>query len=177
VFGYLGPNGAGKSTTIRLLPGLLQPTAGRAWLFGDDATDVRAAHRHVGYVPADVALWPQLTGAETLVLLARVGPGTDLAYQAELVDRFGLDLSRRGRTYSTGNRQKVALVAAFATRAPLLILDEPASGLDPLMEQAFRHCITEAAAQGQTVLLSSRQLADVQAVCQRVGILREGRLD
>jgi ABC-2 type transport system ATP-binding protein len=176
VFGFLGPNGAGKSTTIRLLLGLLRPTAGRAWLFGDDAADVRAAHRHVGYVPADVALWPHLTGAETLELLARIGPGADLAYRGELVDRFDLDLNLRGRAYSTGNRQKVALVAAFATRARLLILDEPTSGLDPLMERAFRQCITEAAARGQTVLLSSHQLADVEAVCQRVGILRQGRL-
>jgi ABC-2 type transport system ATP-binding protein len=176
VFGFLGPNGAGKSTTIRMLLGLIRPTTGRAWLFGDDAADVEAAHRHVAYVPADVALWPHLTGAETLELLAAAGPGTDPVYQAELIERFQLEPNRRGRTYSTGNRQKVALVAAFATRAPLLILDEPTSGLDPLMEREFRRCITDARERGQTVFLSSHQLAEVEAVCDRVGILREGRL-
>jgi ABC-2 type transport system ATP-binding protein len=176
VFGFLGPNGAGKSTTIRMLLGLIRPTSGRAWLLGDDAADVEAAHRHVAYVPADVALWPQLTGAETLQLLAAAGPGTDPVYQAELIERFQLEVDRRGRAYSTGNRQKVALVAAFATRAPLLILDEPTSGLDPLMEREFRRCLTEAVGRGQTVFLSSHQLAEVEAVCDRVGILREGRL-
>ncbi|WP_067463381.1 ABC transporter ATP-binding protein [Nocardia amamiensis] len=176
VFGFLGPNGAGKSTTIRLLLGLIRPTAGRARVFGDLASDVRAAHRHLAYVPADVALWPTLTGAEILELLARVGPGVDSAYRAELVDRFALELDKPGRTYSTGNRQKVALVAAFATRAPLLVLDEPTSGLDPLMEREFRHCIAEARARGQTVFLSSHQLGEVEAVCDRVGILRAGRL-
>jgi ABC-2 type transport system ATP-binding protein len=176
VFGFLGPNGAGKSTTIRMLLGLIRPTTGRAWLFGDDAADVEAAHRHVAYVPADVALWPGLTGAETLDLLAGVGPGTDLAYREELVTRFQLETGRRGRAYSTGNRQKVALVAAFVTRAPLLVLDEPASGLDPLMERVFRDTIAEAAGRGQAVFLSSHQLAEVEAVCDRVGILRQGRL-
>jgi polyether ionophore transport system ATP-binding protein len=176
VFGFLGPNGAGKSTTIRLLLGLIRPTAGRAWLFGDPATDVEAAHRHLAHVPADVALWPNLTGAETLELLGRIGPGTDLAYRAELVQRFELELDRRARAYSTGNRQKVALVAAFATRAPLLVLDEPTSGLDPLMERTFRQCIAEAGERAQTVFLSSHQLAEVEAVCRRVGILRQGRL-
>jgi len=176
VFGFLGPNGAGKSTTIRLLLGLIRPTAGRAWLFGVQAGDVEAAHRHLAYVPADVALWPALTGAETLELLARTGPGTDERYRAELVERFELDVDRRTRAYSTGNRQKVALVAAFSTRAPLLILDEPTSGLDPLMERAFRLCVAEAGERGQTVFLSSHQLAEVEAVCHRVGILREGRL-
>ena len=176
VFGFLGPNGAGKSTTIRLLLGLIRPTAGRAWLFGVQAGDVEAAHRHLAYVPADVALWPALTGAETLELLARTGPGTDERYRAELVERFELDVDRRTRAYSTGNRQKVALVAAFSTRAPLLILDEPTSGLDPLMERAFRLCVAEAGERGQTVFLSSHQLAEVEAVCSRVGILRHGRL-
>ncbi len=175
VFGFLGPNGAGKSTTIRLLMGLLRPASGSASVFGVDAGDA-AAHRDVAYVPADVALWAQLSGAQTLELLANLGPGTDRPYRADLVRRFELDVSRRCGTYSTGNRQKVALVAAFATRAPLLILDEPTSGLDPLMEQQFRRCIGEAAARGQTVLLSSHHLAEVEAVCQRVGILRAGRL-
>jgi ABC-2 type transport system ATP-binding protein len=176
VFGFLGPNGAGKSTTIRLLLGLVRPTSGRAWIFGDDAGDAEAAHRHLAHVPADVALWPGLTGAEILDLLGHLGPPVDLAYRAELVERFALDPDKRARTYSTGNRQKVALVAAFATRAPLLVLDEPTSGLDPLMEQEFRRCIAEAAGRGQTVFLSSHHLAEVEAVCSRVGILRAGQL-
>ncbi|HEV7188727.1 MAG TPA: ABC transporter ATP-binding protein [Blastococcus sp.] len=176
VFGFLGPNGAGKSTTIRLLLGLLRPTAGAAWIFGEPVDRVERAHRHLAYVPADVALWPSFSGQECLDLMAGVGPGTDLAYRAELVERFDLDVSKRARAYSTGNRQKVALVAAFATRAPLLVLDEPTSGLDPLMEREFRRCIADAAARGQTVFLSSHQLAEVEAVCQRVGILRSGRL-
>ena len=176
VFGFLGPNGAGKSTTIRLLLGHLRPTSGQAWIFGDAANDAAAAHRHLAYVPADVALWPALTGAETLEMLGDIGPGTDRRYRDELVQRFELEVDRRCGTYSTGNRQKVALVAAFATRAPLLIFDEPAGGLDPLMEQQFRQCIAAAASRGQTVFLSSHHLAEVDAVCQRVGILREGRL-
>jgi ABC-2 type transport system ATP-binding protein len=176
VFGFLGPNGAGKSTTIRMLLGLLRPTAGTAWIFGVPVGDVERAHRQLAYVPADVALWPSLTGRECLSLLAGVGPGTDTAYRDELCERFALDPDRRARTYSTGNRQKVALVAAFATRAPLLVLDEPTSGLDPLMEREFRTCIAEAAARGQTVFLSSHQLAEVEAICSRVGILRSGRL-
>jgi len=176
VFGFLGPNGAGKSTTIRMLLGSTRPTAGRAWVLGHDVADVEVAHRHLAYVPADVALWPALTGAQILHLLAAIGPGTDTAYRADLVRRFGLDLDKPGRAYSTGNRQKVALVAAFSTRAPLLILDEPTSGLDPLMEQEFRNCVAEAAERGQTVFLSSHHLAEVEAVCTRVGILRAGRL-
>lgn len=176
VFGFLGPNGAGKSTTIRLLLGLIRPTAGHAWVFGEDAADAAAAHKYLAYVPADVALWPSLTGAEVLELLSRLGPSTDAHYRDELVERFELELDKRCGSYSTGNRQKVALVAAFATRAPLLILDEPTSGLDPLMEQQFRQCIGEAVEAGQTIFLSSHQLAEVEAVCQRVGILREGRL-
>jgi ABC-2 type transport system ATP-binding protein len=176
VFGFLGPNGAGKSTTIRLMLGLLRPTAGAAWVFGIPAADVERAHRHLAYVPADVALWPSLTGRECLDLLAGVGPGTDLTYREELLERFSLDPDRRARTYSSGNRQKVALVAAFATRAPLLVLDEPTSGLDPLMEREFRLCLAEAAARGQAVFLSSHQLAEVEAVCSRVGIIRAGRL-
>ncbi|MEU7919323.1 ABC transporter ATP-binding protein [Micromonospora zamorensis] len=176
VFGFLGPNGAGKSTTIRMLLGQARPTAGRAWVFGTDAADVARAHRQLAYVPADVALWPQLTGAEILHLQAATGPGTDLAYRDELVERFALDTAKPARTYSTGNRQKVALVAAFATRAPLLVLDEPTSGLDPLMEREFRTAVAQARDRGQTVFLSSHQLAEVEAVCDRVAILRAGRL-
>jgi ABC-2 type transport system ATP-binding protein len=176
VFGFLGPNGAGKSTTIRLLLGLIRPTAGSAQIFGCAAADVRQSHRHIAYVPADVALWQGLTGAEILELLGCLGPGVDAAYRDELVDRFDLDLDKPAKAYSTGNRQKVALVAAFATRAPLLILDEPTSGLDPLMEREFRGCVAEARERGQTVFLSSHQLAEVEAVCDRVAILRAGRL-
>jgi ABC-2 type transport system ATP-binding protein len=175
-FGFLGPNGAGKSTTIRMVLGLVRPTGGRAWLFDVDAADVAAAHRMLAHVPADVALWPRLTGAETLELLGRLGAGVDVAYRNELVQRFELDPSRPAGTYSTGNRQKVALVAAFATRAPLLVLDEPTSGLDPLMEREFRTAVRAARDRGQAVLLSSHQLAEVEAVCDRVGILRAGRL-
>lgn len=176
VFGFLGPNGAGKSTTIRLLLGQARASSGHAWIFGAPVTDVVATHAHLAYVPADVALWPRLTGAEVLELLANVGPGTDRAYRDELVERFVLDPSRPARAYSSGNRQKVALIAAFATRAPLLVLDEPTSGLDPLMEQEFRGAVREARDRGQAVFLSSHQLAEVEAVCDRVGILREGRL-
>ncbi|MEU6072744.1 ABC transporter ATP-binding protein [Micromonospora sp. NPDC047074] len=176
VFGFLGPNGAGKSTTIRLLLGMARPTAGHARIFDTDAQDVRTAHRSLAYVPADVALWPQLTGAETLELLGRTGPGVDRGYRDELVERFALDVSKPGRTYSTGNRQKVALVAAFATRAPLLVFDEPTSGLDPLMEREFQRAVAQARERGQTVFLSSHQLAEVEAVCDRVAILRAGKL-
>ena len=176
VVGFLGPNGAGKSTTIRLLLGLARPTAGRAEVFGIPAVDVRRAHRLLAHVPADVALWPHLTGAETLELLGRVGPGVDPAYRAELIERFALDPSKPARAYSSGNRQKVALIAAFATRAPLLVLDEPTSGLDPLMESEFRAAVREARERGQTVFLSSHQLGEVEAVSDRVAVLREGRL-
>ncbi|MFI6784673.1 ATP-binding cassette domain-containing protein [Micromonospora sp. NPDC050276] len=176
VFGFLGPNGAGKSTTIRMVLGQVRPTTGRAWVFDTDTGDVSRAHRLLAYVPADVALWPQLTGAEILHLHASTGPGTDLAYRDELVERFALDTTKPARTYSSGNRQKVALVAAFSTRAPLLVLDEPTSGLDPLMEREFRAAVIQARERGQTVFLSSHQLAEVEAVCDRVGILRAGRL-
>lgn len=176
VFGFLGPNGAGKSTTIRLLLGLIRPTAGTVTVFGHRADDVRIAHRHLAYVPADVALWPTMTGAEILEFSANIGPEIDAEYRAELVQRFALDLDQKGKTYSSGNRQKVAIVAAFATRAPLLVLDEPTSGLDPLMEREFRRCLIEARERGQTVFLSSHQLAEVEALCDRVAILRNGRL-
>ncbi|WP_067658031.1 ABC transporter ATP-binding protein [Nocardia harenae] len=176
VFGFLGPNGAGKSTTIRCLLGLIRPSTGRVRVFDDDAADVRRAHRHLAYVPADVALWPSLTGAEILHLIAATGPGADPGYRAELVERFALDPGKPATTYSTGNRQKVALIAAFASRAPLLVLDEPTSGLDPLMENQFRVCVAQARERGQTVFLSSHQLGEVEALCDRVAILRAGRL-
>jgi ABC-2 type transport system ATP-binding protein len=177
VYGYLGPNGAGKTTTIRLLLGLLRPSAGRAELFGVDAwQEPVAAHRRVAYVAAEPYLWPALTGAETLEFLARVRGGADDAYRRTLVERFRLDTSKKVRALSHGNRQKVQLIAAFASRAELLILDEPTGGLDPLMEMAFRETVREARERGQTVFLSSHILSEVEAVCDRVGILREGRL-
>jgi ABC-2 type transport system ATP-binding protein len=162
VFAFLGPNGAGKSTTIRLLLGHLQPTAGQAWIFGDASGDATAAHRHLAYVPADVALWPALSGAETLELLVYIGPDIDRRYRDELMQRFELEVDRRCGTYSTGNRQKVVLVAAVATEAPLLIFDEPTAGLDPVMEQQFRQCIAAPVVRGQTVFLSSHHLADLE---------------
>ncbi|MHB1739688.1 MAG: ABC transporter ATP-binding protein [Actinomycetes bacterium] len=177
VVGYLGPNGAGKTTTIRLLLGLARPTAGRAEIFGLDCQRSAVdAHRRLAYVPGEANLWPALTGAETLHLLGRVQGRVDLAYRDELVERFDLDPSKKVRTYSKGNRQKVLLIAALMTRPDLLLLDEPTSGLDPLMEQAFRHCVQEAREVGQTVLLSSHILSEVEALCDRVGILRDGRL-
>ena len=177
VYGYLGPNGAGKTTTIRLLLGLHRPSAGSAELFGIDAWhDPVAAHRRLAYVPGEPFLWPALTSAETFEFLARLHGNTDIAYRAELVDRFELDTKKKIRALSKGNRQKVQLIAALATRAELLLLDEPTSGLDPLMEVAFRGCIEEAKGRGQTVFLSSHILSEVEALCDRVGILRNGRL-
>jgi ABC-2 type transport system ATP-binding protein len=177
VYGYLGPNGAGKTTTIRLLLGIHRPTRGRAELFGIDAwADPVEAHRRVAYVSGEPFLWPGMTGAETVEFLARLHGGTDRAYRDELVQRFELDTKKKVRALSKGNRQKVQLVAALATRADLLALDEPTSGLDPLMEMAFRECIREAKERGQAVFLSSHILSEVEALCDRVGILREGRL-
>jgi len=177
VYGYLGPNGAGKTTTIRLLLGIHRPTRGRAELFGIDAwADPVEAHRRVAYVSGEPFLWPAMTGAETMEFLARLHGGTDRAYRDELVQRFELDTKKKVRALSKGNRQKVQLVAALATRADLLVLDEPTSGLDPLMEMAFRECIREAKERGQAVFLSSHILSEVEALCDRVGILREGRL-
>ena len=177
VYGYLGPNGAGKTTTIRLLLGLHRPTSGRAEVFGVDAwEDPVEAHRRVAFVAGEPALWPSLTGAETFEFLARVRGGTDPGYRDVLVERFKLDTDKKVRALSKGNRQKVQLVAALASRADLLVLDEPTSGLDPLMEMAFRDSLREAKERGQTVLLSSHILSEVEAVCDRVGILREGRL-
>ncbi len=177
VYGYLGPNGAGKTTTIRLLLGLHRPTTGRADLFGIDAwREPVEAHRQIAYVAGEPALWPALTGAETLEFLARVHGGTDTTYRDVLVERFQLDTAKKIRALSKGNRQKVQLIAAFATRAQLLILDEPTSGLDPLMEVAFRETVREGKERGQTVFLSSHILSEVEALCDRVGILRAGRL-
>jgi ABC-2 type transport system ATP-binding protein len=177
VLGYLGPNGSGKTTTIRLLLGLSRPTSGHSELFGLDSwSRSMEAHRRIGYVPGETSLWPGLTGAETLHLLARVQGRLDEPYRDELIERFDLDPSRRVRAYSKGNRQKVLLIAALMGRPDLLILDEPTSGLDPLMEQAFRVCIAEARERGQTVFLSSHILSEVEALCDRVAILRAGRM-
>ncbi|MEI5584207.1 MULTISPECIES: ABC transporter ATP-binding protein [unclassified Agromyces] len=181
IHGFLGPNGAGKSTTIRILLGLARPTGGEARLFGEDPWR-RAAelHRRVAYVPGDVSLWPNLTGGESIDLLARLRGGTAdrRAYdarKARLLEVFQLDPRKKGRAYSKGNRQKVALVAALATPAELYILDEPTSGLDPLMEQVFNREIRRASSEGATVLLSSHILSEVEALCDRVSIIRAGR--
>ena len=177
VLGYLGPNGAGKTTTIRLLLGLIKPTSGRAEIFGMDVQDNKVAvHARVAYVPGEATLWPSLTGSETLHLLARMHGETDVAYRDLLVKRFDFDTSRKVRAYSKGNRQKINLIAALASRADLLILDEPTAGLDPLMEQAFRESVLEAKQNAQTVFLSSHVLSEVEALCDRIAILRAGRL-
>jgi ABC-2 type transport system ATP-binding protein len=177
VVGYLGPNGAGKTTTIRLLLGLINPTQGRGEIFGLDCRRQPVqAHRRLAFVAGEANLWPALTGAETLRLLGRVQGRVDEAYRDELVARFELDPAKKVRAYSKGNRQKVILIAALMTRADLLVLDEPTSGLDPLMEQAFREAIREARDRGQTVFLSSHIMSEVEALCDRVAILRAGKL-
>ncbi|UGT38653.1 ABC transporter ATP-binding protein [Nocardia yamanashiensis] len=176
VHGFLGPNGAGKSTTIRVLLGILSKTSGEARLLGRDPwTDAVALHRDIAYVPGDVTLWPSLSGGETIDLLARMRGGIDQERRAELIQRFELDPRKKARTYSKGNRQKVALVSAFSSNARLLLLDEPTSGLDPLMEQVFGECVAEASARGVTVLLSSHILSEVEKLCERVTIIRAGR--
>ncbi len=176
VHGFLGPNGAGKSTTIRILLGLVRADSGAVRLLGGDPwTDAVALHRHIAYVPGDVTLWPTLTGGETIDLLARMRGGIDERRRAELTERFDLDPTKKTRTYSKGNRQKVSLISAFASNADLLLLDEPSSGLDPLMENIFQQCVAEAAGRGATVLLSSHILAETERLCQRVTIIRAGR--
>jgi len=177
VVGFLGPNGAGKTTTIRLLLGLIRPTEGHAEIFGLDCQRQPVeAHRRLAFVAGEASLWPSLTGAETLHLLGRVQGQVDQAYRGELIGRFRLDPDKKVRAYSKGNRQKLILIAALMARPDLLVLDEPTSGLDPLMEQAFRQSIREARDRGQTVFLSSHILSEVEALCDRVGILREGKL-
>jgi ABC-2 type transport system ATP-binding protein len=176
VHGFLGPNGSGKSTTIRVLLGLLRADAGTVVLLGGDpARDAVALHRRLAYVPGDVTLWPKLTGGEVIDLFARLRGDLDRRRRDALIERFELDPTKRARTYSKGNRQKVGLVAALASDAELLILDEPTSGLDPLMEAEFQECIREVKAEGRTVLLSSHILAEVEALCDRVSIIRAGR--
>ncbi|WP_437005381.1 ATP-binding cassette domain-containing protein [Streptomyces sp. enrichment culture] len=176
VHGFLGPNGAGKSTTIRVLLGLLRADSGTAEVLGQDPwRDAVALHRRLAYVPGDVELWPGLTGGEAIDLLARLRGGLDERRRAELVERFDLDPTKKGRAYSKGNRQKVAIVAALASDAELLLLDEPTAGLDPLMEVVFQDVIAEAKAAGRTVLLSSHILAQVEKLADRVSIVRQGR--
>jgi ABC-2 type transport system ATP-binding protein len=177
VFGYLGPNGVGKSTTISLLLGLIHPTSGGARIFDMDVwRDARLVHERLAYVPSEANLWASLTGAEVLRFLGQLHGSVDTAYRDELVRRFELVLDKKIRAYSHGNRQKVLLIAAFASRADVLLLDEPTTGLDPLMEQVFRACVREAGDRGQTVLLSSHILSEVEAVCDRVAMLRAGRI-
>ncbi|MFC0624101.1 ABC transporter ATP-binding protein [Kribbella deserti] len=176
VAGFLGPNGAGKSTTIRVLLGLLRADAGEVEVLGQHPwRDAVALHRRIAYVPGDVSLWPNLSGGEAIDLLSRLRGGVDQTRRAELLERFELDPTKKGRTYSKGNRQKVALVAALASDAELLILDEPTSGLDPLMEAEFQRCIAEVKAAGRSVLLSSHILAEVEKLCDTVTIIRAGQ--
>ena len=176
VHGFLGPNGAGKSTTIRVLLGLLRADGGRVSLFGGDPwKEAAALHRRLAYVPGDVTLWPNLSGGEVIDLLGRLRGGLDRGRRDALVQRFELDPTKKGRTYSKGNRQKVALVAALAADVDLLVLDEPTSGLDPLMEAVFTQCVDEFRNEGRSVLLSSHILAEVERLCDRVSIIRGGR--
>ncbi|MEU6711306.1 ABC transporter ATP-binding protein [Nonomuraea sp. NPDC046802] len=176
VHGFLGPNGAGKSTTIRVLLGLIRATSGSARLLGGDPwADAVALHRRLAYVPGDVELWPNLTGGESIDVLGRLRGGLDARRKSELIERFELDPKKKARTYSKGNRQKVALVAALSADVELLILDEPTSGLDPLMEAVFQQVVAEAKADGRTILLSSHILAQVETLADRITIIRDGK--
>lgn len=177
VFGYLGPNGAGKSVTIALILGLLRPSEGRATVFGLDSwRDAKVLHRRLAYVPSETMLWSMLTGSETLRFLANLHGGVDRAYSDELIERFALEPDKKVRNLSHGNRQKIALVAALATRAELLVLDEPTVGLDPIMEREFQRCVDEARDNGQAVFISSHILSEVEAICDRVAMLHRGKL-
>ena len=177
VYGFIGPNGAGKTTAIRVLMGILQATSGQATLFGQDAwKHAVALHQRVAYVPGEVSLWPNLTGGEVIDLFVRLRRDGKTRYEDTLLERFDLDPSKKCRAYSKGNRQKVALVAAFASDADLYILDEPTSGLDPLMEEVFQQCVLEAKSKGKSVLLSSHILSEVEKLCDKVSIIRQGRI-
>jgi len=177
VFGYIGPNGAGKTTTIRTLLGILKATAGTAKVFGLDAwKDAVEIHRRIAYVPGDVNLWPNLTGGEVIDLFVNLRGSHDKNLRAKLIKDFDLDPTKKCRTYSKGNRQKVALVAAFASDVDLYILDEPTSGLDPLMEQVFQQYVLDVKGKGKGVFLSSHIMSEVERLCDRVGIIREGEL-
>jgi ABC-2 type transport system ATP-binding protein len=177
IFGFLGPNGAGKTTTIRLLLDLIRPTSGKAFVFGIEASaDPVAIHRRIGYLPGEFTLYDRLSGGETLKYFANIRGGVDRAYQAELVERFELDPSRSFREYSKGNKQKVGLIIALQHRPELLVLDEPTAGLDPLVQQTFFEVLREAKREGRTVFLSSHILSEVERTCDRVAIVRDGRL-
>ncbi|GAA3569410.1 ABC transporter ATP-binding protein [Amycolatopsis ultiminotia] len=177
IHGFLGPNGAGKSTTLRIVLGLLRADAGTARLLGGDPwRDAVRLHRRLAYVPGDVTLWPDLSGGEIIDVLGRMRGGLDQQRRDELVEQFELNTTKKGRTYSKGNRQKVALVAALASEVDLLVFDEPTTGLDPLMEAVFQQAVLQARETGRTVLLSSHILAEVEALCDRVTIIRSGRV-
>lgn len=177
VFGFIGPNGAGKTTTIRTILGIYQATEGQVTIFGQDAwKDAVNIHKRIAYVPGDVSLWPNLTGGEVIDLFMNLRGGGEKARRAEMIERFKLDPTKKCRTYSKGNRQKVALIAAFCTDADLYIFDEPTSGLDPLMESVFHQCVQEVKEQGKSVLLSSHILSEIEKLCDRVAIIREGKI-
>lgn len=177
VFGFIGPNGAGKTTTIRILLGILKATGGRATIFGKDAwKDAVEIHKNLAYVPGDVNLWSNLTGGEVVDLFVRLRGAHNKSRRGELIGKFDLDPSKKCRTYSKGNRQKVALIAALASDADLYILDEPTSGLDPLMEKTFQDCVMDLKKEGKSVLLSSHILSEVEKLCDRVGIIRQGKI-
>ncbi|HJF30156.1 MAG TPA: ABC transporter ATP-binding protein [Sporosarcina psychrophila] len=177
IFGFIGPNGAGKSTTIRVLLGILKASGGEVEIFGKDAwTDAVEIHKRIAYVPGDVNLWPNLTGGEVIDLFVKLRGTNKKSRREELIKKFDLDPTKKCRTYSKGNRQKVALIAAFASDADLYILDEPTSGLDPLMEHVFQECVLDVKRAGKTVLLSSHILSEVEKLCDRVGIIRQGKI-
>jgi ABC-2 type transport system ATP-binding protein len=177
VFGYIGPNGAGKTTTIRILLGIISPSSGSAKIFGHDVwKDAVEIHRRIAYVPGDVNLWPNLTGGEVIDLFVSLHHKHDKKRRAKLIDMFEFDPSKKCRTYSKGNRQKVALIAAFASEADFYILDEPTSGLDPLMARAFENCVLELKNKGMGIFLSSHVLSEVERVSDRIGIIRAGKL-
>lgn len=177
IYGFIGPNGAGKSTTIRILLGMLKPSEGQVTIFGKDAwKDAVEIHKRVAYVSGDASLWPNLTGGEVIDLFLTMRGNGNENRRDELIQRFKLDPSKKCRTYSKGNRQKIALIAAFASEADLYILDEPTAGLDPLMERIFQECILEVKQQGKTVLLSSHILSEVEKLCDRIAIIREGEI-
>ncbi len=177
IYGFIGPNGAGKTTTIRILLGILKATEGDVKVFGKDAwKDAVEIHKKIAYVPGEVNLWPNLTGGEVIDLFVRLRASNNKSRREELIERFNLDPSKKCRTYSKGNRQKVALIAAFASEADLYILDEPTSGLDPLMENVFQECVIEAKHQGKSILLSSHILSEVEKLCDKVSIIRQGKI-
>jgi ABC-2 type transport system ATP-binding protein len=177
VYGFIGPNGAGKSTTIRVLLGVLRPDSGEAAIFGQDARrDAVDIHKRIAYVPGDVNLWDNLTGGEIIDLFVRLRRGHDKEYKRELIEKFDFDPTKKSGSYSKGNRQKVALVAAFAADADLYILDEPTSGLDPLMELVFQECVAKVKSEGKTILLSSHILSEVEKLCDRLSIIRNGKI-